>query len=293
MLSRKQVVFVENGRLGNQLFQYCGLSEVLKPQETLALVGFNSLFATFDGVKARQVVRTNRLLSAIVMLSMVIDRFSLSRNLEGRLTSRTSEPDSTFPALILARRGFFDQPSVLDSFEARQLRFRPDVHRAAAEALETLSVAPHAYVFVHVRCGDYRYWPLKSHPAVLPNSWIVHAVQELRKVHGFSVPLLVFGDDEMSCREVARSTGGMYVNISPSVDLLLMSLARAAVLSASTFALWGANLARLQHGAQGPWLAPELWGGVRLGQWFPAHLRIEWLRYLDVRPFLEEVGTPL
>ena len=49
------IVMVEAGRLGNQIFQYVGLRSVTRPRENIMLLGFDSLFATFDGIQARHV----------------------------------------------------------------------------------------------------------------------------------------------------------------------------------------------------------------------------------------------
>ena len=46
---------VEAGGLDNQIFQYVGLRSVTRPHENIMLFGFDSLFATFDGIQTRHV----------------------------------------------------------------------------------------------------------------------------------------------------------------------------------------------------------------------------------------------
>ena len=49
------ILMVEAGGLGDQISQYVGLRSVTRPRENIMLFGFDSLFATFDGIQARHV----------------------------------------------------------------------------------------------------------------------------------------------------------------------------------------------------------------------------------------------
>ena len=72
---------------------------------------------------------------------------------------------------------------------------------------------------------------------------------------------VVVGDDPELGSELANVIGGNHIQTgSESIDLALLATCQAGILSASSFAFWGAHSARAS-GSQGPFIAPEFWIG--------------------------------
>jgi hypothetical protein len=71
-----------------------------------------------------------------------------------------------------------------------------------------------------------------------------------------------------------------------TVDLALMSMCDHGVVSASSFAWWGAFLARLRTGRpqEQIFFGPRHWAGFRSGSWHPEGFECDWIEYVDAGP---------
>lgn len=161
-------------------------------------------------------------------------------------------------------------------------RIRPDLVLKAREWLDSKAVAfnERPLVFVHIRRTDYLHWPSSRYPAVLPLDWYRRAMVNLKE----RVPNAVFvvmGDDHQYLRDFFDESESLLLSEnSPEIDLAVMSLCHSGILSASSFAWWGAYLARLRHG-QGLFVAPKYWAGHRSKEWYPAGFVTDWLTYQE------------
>lgn len=284
---KKHLLFSEQGRLGNQLFQYFGLEAARVAAETVHIFGFASLVATFEVEQGNIIFHsTVRKRVKRFLQRQSLSRHSLDIEKRGFRGSHVLVSSSVlFPTIV--RQAFFQRPEVLEAGAASSIRFQNKVVVDAQQALRDVGIDG-CFAFVHVRTTDYALWPSASAPAVLPNEWILASAAELRSEIG-DIPLVVLGDDLDDLERVADELRAVHIHTSESVDMCVLSMASAGVLSASTFALWGANFARAFNGSRGPWIAPRYWGGVRLGRWYPEELQIGWLTYTSVDPFLSPI----
>lgn len=279
----RRYIFPEYGRLGNQLFQYFGLRAALHRNEIAHLVGFGSLTGSFRHLEhpSLRIHSTEFRVVSAVLRRASTTRFSVPVTVEEPLDPRRMS--SRAPRVI--RRAFHQTQSVLCLGARSNVDFAPHVYKRAYEILANLQLTG-SFSTLHIRTGDYRVWPSAESPAVLPDGWIDSAVERLREASR-DMPILVVGSDGDDVRAVAGRLDLRYAHESEAVDMCILSLAKCGVLSASTFALWGANFARSKHGAPGPWFAPEYGAGIRLGRWVPEHLFVDWLTYLPVSEFLD------
>ena len=153
------------------------------------------------------------------------------------------------------------------------------VHRMAARSeLTRRSLTPESTAFVHARGGDYRTWPSRESAAILPVSWYAEQVADMRAREA-DLELVVVGDDPELGSELADVIGGHHIQTgSESIDLALLATCQAGILSASSFAYWGAHFAHAA-GSQGPFIAPEFWIGHRTQQWYPPFIQADFLDY--------------
>ena len=283
---RTHLLFLEEGRLGNQLFQYFGLKKLRIPGEIIHLLGFSSLRASFglprDAALRIHPSRSRRLTRRLRHLSL--DPRSL--DMEARW-SRSGFVDEAAPPralLRVIRQAFFQRPEVLEIGATSDISFKSEIEAEARSELSRVGIDG-PFGFVHVRTGDYASWPSIDAPALLPIEWYEEGVERIRSSDG-ELRIVVMGDSTSDSRRVAERLGAIHIHATEGVDMCVMSHAEAGVLSASTFALWGANMARARRVDQGLWIAPKLWGGVRLGRWYPEALQVDWLTYTDVERFL-------
>mgnify|MGYP006279396101 CR=1 FL=1 len=272
------LVMFESGRLGNQVFQYAALTRMARPGERIDLFGFQALSDTFTGLQAHTHVIEGRLVRH--GSSFDVDR--VARWIPGVAAvgdgSGAEVPDRPRGWCILVRPSWFQSPAVLDSPGLARIEFRPEIlqHARSLLAREGLSSTPLA--FLNVRGTDYRTWPSVEHPAILTPEWYRAQIDVIRARHP-EVHVIALGDDPDYINEVSSGVERCTtVGGSASVDLALMSLCSAGVLSASTFAYWGAYFAT-RNGSAGPFIAPDRWVGHTTTDWYPPHIKSDFLEY--------------
>ena len=274
------ILMVEAGGLGNQMFQYVGLRSVTRPRENIVLFGFDSLFATFDGIQARRVSIENSPLRHLASLNYEsVNRWTaMLPGLSTMGESAFGEPDRPSTRNSICAPAWFQNGSWACTHVPSEVTIK-SVHRAAARSeLTRRSFTPESTAFVHARGGDYRTWPSRESAAMLPASWYAEQVAEMRAREP-DLEFVVVGDDPKLGSEIADVIGGDHIQTgSESIDLAILASCQAGILSAGTFAFWGAHFAHAS-GSQGPFIAPEFWIGHRTQQWYPPFIEADFLDY--------------
>lgn len=126
---------------------------------------------------------------------------------------------------------------------------------------------------------------LPSHPpqapAMLSDKWYLEQMQLVRKRFSQAF-FIVLSDDPRHCDSVFKDQPDVYVSHqSEAQDFALMSLCAGGILSASSFAWWGAYFAKKTTGAE-LFIAPKYWFGHGLKKWMPAKIAVDWIEYADV-----------
>lgn len=267
------IVFFRNGRLGNQIFQYVGVSGVRRSGESILLVGFDELIQTFDGVDARSISLGSGLLlrlferykAKFVTFLQYGMRFGLIRqDLDAGL--RAVRKDLSIHSVVDLRDDFPSE-SAGDPQAIRGLQFKSHLQQGARRRIQE-HANRYQPVFVHVRRGDYLTWPSAAQSAALPDWWYLRALEHVKQ----RIPrarFLVMSDDIDACRSMFADVADVTIlEGSPSLDLATMSKCVAGVLSPSSLAWWGARFAS-HSGAAGPFIAPKYWAGHATAKWFP------------------------
>jgi hypothetical protein len=248
------IVMVENGRLGNQIFQYAALRSVARRDERVLLLGFEELDSVFAGVQA-----TVRPIAGSPLRHLA----TLPYDTVARLTpylpgvGQGLESEHGYPTrlstdrLTLFRPAWFQNSALLDSQVVASLRIRDVWQEQARLALAALGLDPRRTIAVHVRGGDYRHWPSTEHPAILPPEWYRASVHRLRdREPGLAV--IVVSDDPAYASTVTRQLDAVSAPPAPgpsgfAVDFALLAACRYSVLSASSYALWAARFSHRRH----------------------------------------------
>ncbi len=279
------IVMVESGRLGNQVFQYLALRSVAAPKERITLLGFDHLRATFDGVDARFVRIASNPLKHLVSLD-------LAKVVQGagRLPAvgAVREDASGLPLrgknspLALVEPSWFQHDSVLRVPALEVLTVKPRWRSAAQDFLTDNGLRGESTAFVHVRAGDYRVWPSAEFPAILTPHWYRSRIEELRHEHP-GLAIVAIGDDPEYTSEVIQGIPGAQHFSGESAtayaeEFALMTLCSFGVLSASSFAYWGAYFSKRDH-PHGRFLGPRFWAGHATGEWFPHEFTAEFIDF--------------
>lgn len=280
------IVHFENGRLGNQLFQYVGFRRYF-PDEKLLVCGCGELRDNFRNIDARFARLSSRRLRQMPRIAQRFAFLLADIKILGRLTEDTSTRELTLnrrrgfiPHIFVTRNIFFQHSDLIESIGIVPEFQLEVVDQARAWLLSrNVKLGETKLVFVHVRRGDYLFWPSREHPAVLPFQWYARSMERLR-TDLYSPVFVMMGDDLHYLRDLFTESESLLISDNTAVvDLAIMSLCHSGILSASSFAFWGAFYARRNASEDAVFLAPEYWAGHRAGQSHPPNFRPHWLTY--------------
>ena len=287
---RSILIFFENGRVGNQLFQYCGIKN-LYPNHIVILFGLKDLQKTFCNLDAYFI--GCEWLKRWKLFGMVKSLFRVMVSL--RLISGARESNGVTENSILSKKGLFSKISLLDQsfFQSSKVintfKVTPAINSELLLEAEKwlakrgLSQCAHRLVFVHIRRGDYLLWPSSDFPAYLDFDWYEKAISLIKKMVDQPI-FIVMGDDSSYLKEKYRETGDVFISTEVAqLDFAIMSYCQHGILSASTFAWWGGWFSRIHYRFNGNavFIAPKYWVGHRRGIWTPPSMVFEWLTYID------------
>ena len=133
--------------------------------------------------------------------------------------------------------------------------------------------------FIHVRRGDYLFWPSDTNPAILNLSWYKKAIERIKKKHKIN-KFIVFTNDFFYVKDTFGDDKDIIIfHENPIVDLLVMSKCRHGILSASSFSWLAAKISRNRYKNQQFFLAPKYWAGHRSKVWYPHEFKFDWINY--------------
>ena len=277
------LTMVEEGQLGNQLFQYAALRSEARPGERLILFGFDQLKETIDGVDARFIHIASNPLKHLVSLDYTRMGKILDR-IPG--ISSVTENDKASPTrgggrIEIVHPGWFQSPAYLETSAVSKLKIKDELTSSARKLLSELNPTGSPCAFVHVRAGDYRTWPSPETPAILPPHWYAQQAAALSA----RVPNLRFigvGDEPGYVEEVMGTIpNSISARAGYAEEFALMAQCQHGVLSASSFAYWAAWFATRRSPA-GIFIAPEYWAGHASGYWYPDQIESDFMAFKPV-----------
>jgi hypothetical protein len=279
------IFFFENGRLGNQLFQYCGLRHYFLGHK-LFFFGCSSLQNTFN-------------INDVTFIKLKLNSFFykvfkkiLFFLVELRFLGEIMEIEISNNIKIYVRRGFLWNMFIAHNIYFQHSSFTKKIINPPLIKKKYVSIAKNwlvkkkvfkkksNLVFVHIRRGDYLSWPNPSFPAVLDLSWYKKNMLKIKKI--LKKPIFVImGDDALYLRDVFKESKNLIVsNNLPEIDLSIMSFCSYGILSASSFAWWGALYAKVCNKKGNYFIAPKYWIGHRSKKWLPKTFFSKWITYV-------------
>lgn len=284
------IVCFEYGRLGNQLLQYVGIKKYF-PGHKIFFIGYDDLSDVLDSADA--VIFKKKRMPIVLFFSILryFVKFLSMIRLVGVIEERANGSDfalkvqdGIIPSVYWLRSSFFQHIQVVADIPF-QISLKSSLLGRAKlwAASQGIDLYSESLAFMHIRRGDYLAWPTKDFPAVLDFAWYQQIMEQLKsKVQ--DPFFLILSDDYY----YAKDLFGKYSNVAISnndmgVDLALMSFCHHGIMSASTFAWWGAWLSRKNHGFNdcNLYFAPKYWSGHRRKEWYPKEFKSEWITYVD------------
>lgn len=287
------IIFVEHGRLGNQLFQYVGL-KMKFPDQKLIIIGCRELRNSFVNTEALFIDdvilgrRRRRLIGRIISLLAKM-------RILGTVTEDLASPvyknvfrNGLLPGIYVTRETYFQHKDIIDAIKWVPVFSQKILQQAQYwwqhKGLDNASVSP---VFVHIRRGDYLNWRLKhnskEYPVSLDLSWYRRAMTEIQNMIKNPVFILM-SDDQRYLRENFRESENIIISDNKmGVDMAIMSYCVGGIMSASTFAWWGGFMAKNNKQSTVPkiFIAPKYWLGHSLKRWYPEYFVSNWITYVE------------
>jgi len=283
------IIFFESGRIGNQLFQYCALRKLQK-NGTLYLIGMQSLKSMFNNVEVAGATSFEKFIERFIYCLGIEVLGGFAKRL--RLIGTIEERDTLEGKQIVLRKGLlrkvcfcdslhFQSEELIDEFVAKKLHLKPQLLMTASKIFMKFPLDRTETFFVHIRRGDYIYWPSKASPAVLPLKWYQQQMDQIRSKYAKPFFVVVSDDGPYADEMFAMFQDVFVAHESEEVDFALMSLCDGGgILSASSFSWWAAYFAR-RNGAE-YFIAPLYWAGHQRRDWLPAGIKTSWLNYANV-----------
>lgn len=281
------IFFFENGRIGNQLFQYCGLKTYF-PKHKIFFFGLNSLKNSFDNIEGIFFDLSNKKKFYFIRILKQTLFFLAKIRIIGKIIESDKEKKikiiyGILYNIFVAKEIYFqDKKSVLKIknlpvfkkiflFEAQKWLEKKKIFNKRSQL-----------VFVHIRRGDYLSWPDVNYPAVLNLYWYKKAMLTIKKKIKKPIFILM-GDDVYYLQDTFKETRSLIISKNPyMVDLSIMSICSHGILSPSSFAWWGAFLSKKKNTnkLKTYFIAKKFWAGHRLQKWYPSKYTSDWLTYL-------------
>lgn len=282
------IIHFENGRLGNQLFQYCGLRQYC-PGHRLMIVGCDDLrrcFALDDAyIIPRRAFKHKYLYKLFEILVFSLSSVRILGKIseeQDAITFKTKISKGLVGNVLVSRGIYFQHHGVIKNIQSFP-SLNPSLIHTAVEWLKSKKLSQNSsrLIFLHVRRGDYLNWPSRKFPAVLDSAWYKRSITFMRELHD-NPEFILMGDDPSYMHDVfGGSVDFLISDNAPEVDMALMSLCNSGILSASSFAWWGAFFAHAKQEHDYVFLAPRYWAGHRSGNWHPQGFITDWITYLD------------
>lgn len=249
----------QNGRLGNQMFQYAALASVAFTR------GLDHYLQKNDDVDLWKVFKMESV--------DILDTSTLEK-----IKYRYSEPEYHFNANAFLvddntdMFGYFQSPIYFGNcFEMIKNTFTFNDNISNIADLEIKKYLDNRPICsLHVRRGDYLTKSNYHPPCTL--EYYAEAKKRILSATNNNVKFLLFGDDHQWIKEnLLDDTSVLVEGNSPEVDMCMMSKCAAHIISNSSFSWWGAVLGNFR-GVVAPsvWFGPEgpaRWDTVYIHGW--------------------------
>lgn len=272
------ILFLSDGRLGNQLYQVAFLQSIATKKETIYCFRMHQFNQSFETNNPRlKCIEFSKVSAALYrfILGPLLNLFVALRLIHSIYQDeKDGVPQPTYSIkkgllpIKLVQTAFFQSAQLFDfkkiSFQLKesfQLKTK-ELWKSFPNGLEP--------IFVHVRRGDYaneRY--LDQYEIMLPYSYYLRAIQQMKQK--VNQPFFIFlSDDPSYIEETYKDINPKFVSRNEmEVDLALMMKCKYGIISNSSFSAWGAYLMQKRKHV----IAPKYWFGWKIKK--ESHLGIQ------------------
>jgi len=298
-LEFRLVIIIEDGRLGNQLYQLFHASH-LAPDGLCIIIGMATISPYFSGPNVLFLSNllpacvSSPLISVLVRLRFCLRFFLRYFPLISYLPPQAVPPVPSFNIHkgFLSSILFFDDLTFASSSPLCSVglhhsltytsRFKVLIDLIQRRITSLTNANIHNRYFIHVRRGDYLHWPTPESPAVLPISWYHSAMSLILSYDPHAYFVLLSDDPDIVHNFIPYFHNLIFLSSTPLDDFVAMlTCGGGGIISPSSFSFWAAFLAKSNF-PESKYFAPRYWLGWSSGQWLPEGSCQPWLSYLNV-----------
>jgi len=266
------VIFIAEGRLGNQIFQYAFIKTIKNENEKILSSGLNELLEVFEVDDVTNLRRkkkrwrlslfrlikpTLNILSDMKIISSISVNHDKVLNTYERESATYDSRQGLIKNITFIKRGFFQSEAFFDKNTADQLQIKNKYKTDAAKLLKDIPRDYHK-IFVHVRIGDYKHFKIYGKDTLLPFSYFEKQIDWFTKNKNNC--FFIFLSDEpdiIKDRFPHVKMKLISTNNHHGTDLAIMSKCNSAILSPSSFSWWGSYFMKKRDTV----FAPKYWLG--------------------------------
>ncbi len=182
---------------------------------------------------------------------------------------------------LVAYSNHFQIPEYLDNLDLiLSSKFCDDLIKKELKNKKYTKINWNNACFIHIRRGDYMYWPNARHPAILNLSWYKKAIDIIKQKNNIT-QFIICSNDIFFVKDIFETEKDFVIfHKNPFTDLCMMSKCRYGILSASSFSWLAAKISRSRFKNNQIFLAPRYWAGHRFKKWYPYKFKFDWIEYI-------------
>lgn len=267
------ILFFADGRLGNQIFQYAFLNTIAKKNDEQIIVsGFEELKEVFEINDIINLNKKNRWLRVFlhrickpifcflsnkkIISSISVNHEHVMEKYRREMTTY-SKNKGFFTSFTFVKLGFFQSEAFFDKKIVKQLIIKEKYLNKANNFLKSIPSNQNK-IFIHIRRGDYKNFPVYGKSTLLPISYYKEQINWFLKNKEKCFFVFLSDEPEFVKKEFKHIDNKLISSDnSVGVDLAIMTLCNNAILSPSSFGWWGSYLMKNRDVV----FAPKYWLG--------------------------------
>ena len=288
------LIFLADGQLGNQIFQYAFLKTIQENSEKIIVSGFEDIKEVFEIEGITHVNKKNKWVRAVVFrvirptLLFLSDKNIIS-NLEvmredvlteySRESTELIKKEGFFKNIKFVKLGFFQGEAFFDKRKNKSLIIKKKYSDIAGQQLKVIAES-NTKIFIHIRRRDYKEYKVYGKSTLLPLKYYKEQIEWFK--NNRKKPFFIFLSDEPEFINKEFSYLGdklISTNNHYGVDIAIMAQCSCAILSPSSFGWWGSYLMKRKDTV----FVPKYWLGFESGIEFQSGLINKYMTEVEIK----------
>ena len=248
------ILFLADGRFGNQMFQYVFLKTIQRDNEKLIVSGFEDLQ---EVCQINDIVNLNKkskwLRIFLFRICKPVLEFLANRKVISSISVKHEkvlsqyrrediaylEEKGLISSIVFVKLGFFQSEEFFNREIAQKIMIKKDFLEQANKFLSMIPTASYR-VFIHIRRGDYLNYTVYGKSTLLPISYYKKQIDWFVQNREKTFFIFLSDEPEFIEKEFAYIDNKIISRDNHyGVDLAIMTKCNSAILSPSSFGWWG------------------------------------------------------